>query len=219
MIAQFVDEDLKIIDLKQRVMIPAVNLTKGRPQVFKTPHHHTFVRDKHLRVLDVAMATSAAPTYFPLHQIGGEMFADGGLYANAPDLLALHEAEHFLTQHTANIRMLSIGTTTALFSMAHASGHDLGWIGWMDRQRLSGAMIGAQQINTTAMMGHRLGSRYLRIDVLQSSEQAAHLALDVATKSAAQTLTGLAEASLREHFGQETLPELLSHRAASPHFS
>ena len=27
--------------------------------------------------------------------IGDELFADGGLFANSPDLIALHEAEHF----------------------------------------------------------------------------------------------------------------------------
>lgn len=212
-------DDTKIANLRQRVMIPAVNLTKGRPQVFKTPHHASFVRDKHLRAVDVALATSAAPTYFPLHRIGDELFADGGLYANAPDLLALHEAEHFLKQQSDGVHMLSIGTTTAQFSMAHETGSDLGWIGWMDGQRLSATMIGAQQINTTAMMVHRLGARYLRIDALQSGEQAASLGLDVATANAARTLAGLAEASLREHLGSGALAGFLEHGATQPHFA
>ena len=209
----------KIGDLKRRVMIPAVNLTKGRPQVFKTPHHRTFVRDRRLSLVDVALATSAAPTYFPLHAIGGELFADGGLYANAPDLLALHEAEHFLGQSLDSVHVLSIGTTTAQFSLAHAIGRDLGWLGWMTGQRLAQAMIGAQQINAEAMLRHRLGVRYLRIDMTQSPEQAAHLGLDVATPEAAQTLAGLAEAALRENLGQRALAEILAHRASEPHFS
>lgn len=218
-LTQLLGGDTKVIDLRQRVMVPAVNLTKGRPQVFKTPHHASFVRDKHLRVVDVALATSAAPTYFPLHQIGSELFADGGLYANAPDLLALHEAEHFLGQDIGDVHMLSIGTTTAQFSMAHETGSDFGWIGWMEGQRLSATMIGAQQINTAAMMTHRLGGRYLRIDTLQSGEQAASLGLDVATENAARTLAGLAEASLREHLGSGVLAGFLDHRASQPHFA
>jgi predicted acylesterase/phospholipase RssA len=218
-VTRLVGDKLRIGDLKQRVMVPTVNMTKGRPQVFKTPHHTNFVRDRHLSVVDVAMATAAAPTYFPLHRIGGEMFADGGLYSNAPDLLALHEAEHFLGWQMSELRMLSIGTTSVQFSLAHAGGYDFGWLAWMERQRLSTAIIGAQQINTVAMMEHRLGPRYLRIDAIQSAEQAAHLALDVATADAAQTLSGLAEASLRDHLGRGTLAVFFQHRATQPKFS
>jgi predicted acylesterase/phospholipase RssA len=218
-VTRLVGGELKIGDLKQRVMVPAVNMTSGRPQVFKTPHHASFVRDPHLRVVDVALATAAAPTYFPLHRIGGELFADGGLYCNAPDLLALHEAEHFLGWPAAELRMLSIGATSVQFSLAHASGYDWGWFGWMERQRLSRAIIGAQQINTVAMMEHRLGPRYLRIDTMRSAEQAAHLALDVATDDAAQTLLGLAEASLRDHLGRGTLAVFSQHEATQPKFT
>jgi patatin-like phospholipase/acyl hydrolase len=218
LVAELVGDATKIGDLRRRVMIPAVNLTKGRPQVFKTPHHPTFVRDGRLRLVDVALATSAAPTYFPLHPIGDELFADGGLYANAPDLLALHEAEHFLRQPADDVVVLSIGTTTAQFSLAHATGRDLGWLGWMRGQRLAQAIIGAQQINATAIMQHRLGARYMRIDMTQSPEQAASLGLDVATTAAARTLGGLAEAALRDHLGQPALGDILAHRAPAPRF-
>ncbi|PKQ03635.1 MAG: patatin, partial [Alphaproteobacteria bacterium HGW-Alphaproteobacteria-11] len=37
-----VDPSVTIGDLSHRVIVPAINLTKGRPQVFKTPHHPTF---------------------------------------------------------------------------------------------------------------------------------------------------------------------------------
>eukprot|EP00053_Salpingoeca_punica_P017846 m.172710 g.172710 ORF g.172710 m.172710 type:complete len:432 (-) comp17301_c0_seq6:485-1780(-) len=39
-----------------------------------------------------ARASSAAPTYFPPHNIDGQWFADGGLVANNPSLIALAEA-------------------------------------------------------------------------------------------------------------------------------
>ena len=64
-----------------------------------------------MAIVDAALATSAAPTFFPVHRIKGELFADGGLYANAPDQLALHEAEYFLEVGLPDIAMLSIGTT------------------------------------------------------------------------------------------------------------
>jgi uncharacterized protein len=105
-IVEIVGPNTLIGDLKHRVLIPAVNLTKGSPQIFKTPHHPTFRMDSHLKVVDVALATAAAPTYFPVAEIGDSLYADGGLYANSPDHLAVHEAERFLGQAKDNIYLL-----------------------------------------------------------------------------------------------------------------
>jgi len=45
--------------------IPSVDLTRGQTVVFKTPHLPGMIRDRALPVVDVLMATTAAPTYFP----------------------------------------------------------------------------------------------------------------------------------------------------------
>jgi uncharacterized protein len=100
-VSAVIDAGTRIGDLPRAFLAPTVNLTKGQPQVFKTDHHPTFMRDWKLRAVDVALATSAAPTFFPVHRIGGELFADGGLYANSPDQLALHEATHFFEKDRA----------------------------------------------------------------------------------------------------------------------
>lgn len=217
-VVKIVGADRKIGDLEHRVMIPAVNLTKGGPQIFKTPHHSSFVRDRRLDVADVALATSAAPTFFPLHAIGGELFADGGLYANAPDQLALHEAEHFLgcAQHEAAV--LSIGTTTSKFSFSNSEDTNMGWVGWMKDQRLPNVMISSQQQLTDFMMKHRLADRYVRIDRDQSREQERSLSLDSASAGAISDLVGLAEASVRDHLGQGTLADFFAHKAAPATF-
>jgi patatin-like phospholipase/acyl hydrolase len=217
-IDDLVDPAMKVGDLSQRIIVPAVNLTKGRPQVFKTPHHPTFVRDLRLLVADVALATSAAPTYFPLHNINGELFADGGLYANAPDQLALHEAEHFLGAPLEDITMLSIGTTTSKFSFSNSVDPNMGWMAWMEDERLPSVMISTQQINASAILEHRLAQRYLRIDHDQSKEQERFLGLDVASSGAISDLQGLAEASVRDHLGKATLPAMLAKRASPPTF-
>jgi patatin-like phospholipase/acyl hydrolase len=218
-ICEVVGVDTLVGDLRHRVIVPAINLTKGSPQVFKTPHHPTFVRDLNLRVVDVALATSAAPTYLPIHRIDGELFCDGGLYANAPDMIALHEAEHFLREEASNLRLLSIGTTTSRFSFSSAGGQDLGWVGWMAGARLTSVMIAAQQLNSDYMLQHRLGDRYLRIDHEQSKEQERQLGLDIATAIARQDLAGLAEASVRKYLPREPLKTMLTHRAPEPQFA
>lgn len=201
-------------DLAHPVLIPAVNLTKGQPQIFKTPHHATYRRDFRLKAVDVALATSAAPTYFPVAQIGDELFADGGLYANSPDLLSIHEAEHFLGQSVANIRLLSVGTTTTSFSFSHSTGRNLGSVGWLTNQRLMQASIGSQQLSTDFIAKHRLAGNYLRIDAIQSASQETTLALDVAHPEAQATLRALGESSVREFINNSTLQAILEHQSA-----
>lgn len=205
--------ELTLGDLHRPCLIPAVNLTKGGPQIFKTPHHAAFSRDLHVKAVDVAMATSAAPTFFPIVLIGDELFADGGLFANSPDSVALHEAEHFLEVERKRVRMLSIGTTTSKFSFSHSAGTDLGLFGWAKGQRLIQAMLASQQQMTEFTLRHRLGNRYLRLDTTQSPEQVRDLALDVAHIDARRTIGGLAESTIRSAINDPMLRSMLEHVA------
>jgi patatin-like phospholipase/acyl hydrolase len=217
-IEEFLGAERLLGDLPHRVIVPAVNLTKGKPQVFKTPHHETFKRDLHLRAVDVAMATSAAPTFFPIAEIGDELFADGGLYANSPDILALHEATHFLGADPGAISVLSVGTTTSQFSFSHVGGLRLGIIPWMKGQKLVQVILSSQQASVDYMLRHRLGDRYVRVDELQSKEQERELALDVATEDAQRTIRALAEASVRYLVNNPVLQAMLAQRASPPKF-
>ena len=210
--------DRSLSDVQRPCLIPAVNLTKGGPQIFKTPHHPRFSRDLKLKLVDVAIATSAAPTFFPLASIGNELFADGGLFANSPDQIALHEAEHFLDVPCERIRMLSIGTTTSKFSFSHSAGVNLGLLNWAKGQRLVQAMLASQQQMVDAVLKHRLGPNYLRLDTSQSPEQVRDLALDVAHAHARQTIQGLAESTIREFINHPVLREILKNEAPPSSF-
>ena len=88
-------KNVKLGDAKHPILLPAINLTQGTPQVFKTRHHENFVRDWQFDLVDIALATSAAPTFFPPARLANSLYADGGLVANSPDLVAFHEATHF----------------------------------------------------------------------------------------------------------------------------
>lgn len=175
------------------VAIPAVNVTQGKPQVFKTRHKREWNRDWKLKAVDVALATAAAPTFFELAEVQGCLYADGGLFANAPDLVAAHEAEHFFDVSAEALRILSIGTTTQSYSLSFTSGRDFGIADWMQDQRLFSVMISAQQQFVDQVVSHRLKERYFRIDHEPSQEQAKDLGLDVATDAAKKTLLALAE--------------------------
>lgn len=208
-----VGEGRKMSDLRRPTLIPAVNLTKGGPRVFKTGHHESFSVDWRLNVVEVALATSAAPTYFPIHQIGDEAFADGGLFANSPDLIGLHEAEHFLGKSRADIRMLSIGTTTTEFAFSSSTRPRLGAFGWIRNERLTTVMIGSQQAISNDMMQHNLGERYVRIDRKQSPDQKRELALDCASRIAKNDLQAMAANSVQEISSSVVYRDMLLHEA------
>lgn len=217
-ITKIVGEGHKIGHLQHPVLIPSINMTKGRPQVFKTPHHKSFPRDLKLSTVDVAMATSAAPTFFPLAAIGDELFADGGLYANSPDLMALHEAEVFFGKNLSDVRVLSIGTTTSQFSLSHVTGPNLGSIHWMKEQRLIQATISSQQLAVDYMVGHKLEDRYFRIDEIQSREHERDLGLDTATDDASKTIRAIAAGSVQRIISDPWIAKTMEHEAPPPTF-
>jgi hypothetical protein len=107
--------------IRCRLVIPAVDLIYGRTVTFKTPHQPDFIRDRRLSAVDVALATAAAPTFFPHAVIGsGSAFSDGGLWANNPAIVGYVEAmrirevcrrpDHDPVFDPEDIHMLSIGT-------------------------------------------------------------------------------------------------------------
>ncbi|MBX3347791.1 MAG: patatin-like phospholipase family protein [Nitrospira sp.] len=217
-VEELVGVNTRIGDLRHAVLIPSINLSKGRPQIFKTPHHPDFKLDLHLKVSDVALATSAAPTFFPLAEINDSLFVDGGLYANSPDLFALHEATHFFKIPEQDIRMLSIGTTTSQFSFGHPAEKDFGIYQWFAGQRLMNVIIASQQQSVGYMLGHRLSNRYLRLDANQSKEQERALGLDIATDEAQKLVRALASATFQDHINDTLLKEMMENQAPQPIF-
>lgn len=217
-ITEIIGADTLLGEIKHPCLISTVSLTKGGPQIFKTDHHPDFERDHRLRAVDVAMATSAAPSYFPIAEIGDGLYADGGLYANSPDLLALHEAEHFLNAEPGQIRLLSVGTTTAKFSFAHGTGLRFGIWQWALGQRLVQAMLSSQQQVVDSMIRHRLGNRYVRLDYQQSREQEQALSLDTANETAQRTIRAMADITIQGATNDPMMREILSHNSGVPKF-
>jgi patatin-like phospholipase/acyl hydrolase len=217
-LTELLGRDTKLGHLKHPCFVTTVSLTKGGPQLFKTDHHPDFQRDLHLGAIDVALATSAAPTYFPIAKVGDGLYADGGLYANSPDLLALHEAEHFFGVNASDVNVLSIGTTTSKFSFSHETGTNFGLLRWALGQRLVQATLSSQQQITDFMLRHKLGDRYVRLDLQQSREQEQSLALDVATETARQTIRSMADTTVQAAVNDPKLRLILDHRAPPPRF-
>lgn len=181
-------------DALHAVVVPAVDVTHGTTKVFKTPHTHGSLGDGALPVVDVTLATCAAPAYFPCVDVGGRLYADGGLFAVAPDQVALHEAVHFMGAKPGRVRMLSVGTGTVGYQPADPVEADAGAVGWLTDGRLILTLLSVQQQHVRAMVQDQLEERYWRIDAPWPAQ--AGLGIDVATPQAVATLREMGEASL-----------------------
>jgi patatin-like phospholipase/acyl hydrolase len=93
-----------------RLVIPAFDLHLGGVHVFKTSHHERFEIDWKHPAVDIALATAAAPTYFPSHKMeNGLSLLDGGIWANNPVGLAVVEAIGVLDWPRESLYVLSLG--------------------------------------------------------------------------------------------------------------
>lgn len=218
-VERVIPNDKLIAHANTRLLIPAMNMTDGKVQMFKTPHNENFVRDLHLKAADVAMATSAAPLYFSLAKIGERLYADGGLYANSPDLCAIHEACQFCEIDRDEIRLLSIGTTTSRCALPGSINPEMGQSAWLENERLTTTIFSAQQQLVDFMVGHQLRERYIRLDTCPSPEQSVDLGLDLADKDRRGTLLGLAEGVFQAAIGRAKVRDFLEHRAPRLDFS
>lgn len=94
--------------------IPSYDLRTDQVHLFRTPHSERLARDWRERMVDVALATSAAPTFLPAHNLRGLRLVDGGLWANNPAVVAIAEAVSEFKIDLSDIRVLSLGTTRDL---------------------------------------------------------------------------------------------------------
>lgn len=202
---------------KHPVIIPSLNYSTGEPVLFKTPHHIDFKRDHKHRIVDVALATSAAPGYFPRHAFNNSQYVDGGLYANAPGALGVHEAHKFFDRELDNVRLLSVGTMSSRFTVDPRRNRDGGvrdWGGWSPvkmSHRLFGLSISAQEVLTDLMLGHRLGDRYLHVDDELHDERARAVGLDVANEAAQEVLLGTATQQSKVCISKPAFRTFLDH--------
>ncbi len=99
-------------DSRVRLAIPSYDLAADHVHLFRTPHHQDLRRDWRETVIDVALATTAAPTYLAVAPLREHRLIDGGVWANNPTLVGVAECFDRLGGQRDSIRVLSVGTTT-----------------------------------------------------------------------------------------------------------
>jgi len=176
-----------------RLIIPAFDSTLGSVRVFKTPHHPRLEIDHRMKVVDVAMATAAAPTYFPAHQTeAGAVLVDGGVWANNPVGFAAVESIAVLGWPADQIRILSLGCTSVPLDVPTNVGyltHNLGILDLLFQGQSAGSMGTAKLLIGDTTTNPRL----FRIDPVVKSGL---FTLDDAGKL--RHLIGIGETAARE---------------------
>jgi hypothetical protein len=126
--------DRRLGESRTRLVIPSLNLETGEVHVYKTAHHLRFTTDYKVPVVEVAMATAAAPTYFPTHRsTAGIPLVDGGLWANNPVGMAVVEAIGVLDWNHDDLRVLSLGCPAAHLDAGSARSQPKGELYWARR--------------------------------------------------------------------------------------
>ena len=169
-----------LADVRTDLCVTSISLENARPRLHKTDYFARNAARLDERLFDIALATTAAPTYFPAHSTKySEGLIDGGLAANNPSLIALIDAlqferpskrgtpvpVHSFTAPAQNPVLLSIGTGSPgqmpFDSKALTNG---GWWNW--KKAIYEVMFLSQASMTHDQAGFLLRDHYLRINPL-----------------------------------------------------
>jgi patatin-like phospholipase/acyl hydrolase len=170
--------DKTLRDLQTDVLITSVSLPNALPRLHKTEYAERNHERSDEGLVDVALATAAAPTFFPAHSTQhSHHLIDGGICANNPAMLALVDAFQFERPSqrgtsppkdiTKNIReqvmLLSVGTGqqghVPYNSDRLAHGGRLSWA-----RPISDTLMEAQSMAVHFQVKFILGEAYFRIN-------------------------------------------------------
>jgi patatin-like phospholipase/acyl hydrolase len=142
----------------KRLVIPSYNLGDDDVYLFKTPHHERLTRDWKVSAWKVALATSAAPTYFPsCRHVDHIRHIDGGVWANNPTMIGVVEAVSMLKIPLEKIHVLSLGTSDPIVRRAR----------FLDR---GGKLVWANHAVGLVMRGQSLGAQKQALHLLGSDK-------------------------------------------------
>lgn len=223
-VKNMIGDSIKFEDLNTRVMVTSVNLSTGKPKFFKTPHNPMFTVDGEIKLIDAAMATSAAPTYFKPHYIEklNNYFADGGLVANNPSFIGIREVlidmqADFPNAKPQDLKVLNVGTLNVDYCISPETLHknfDKGYYSlWKMGERIVLSTMTANQHLQRFMLlrefkAQNIEKNYVEIDEVVANEAASEITLDNACESSLASLRGAGVRLAGERYTQD--PELRS---------
>ena len=140
------------------LVVPSYNIGENAVYLFKTPHHERLRRDWSVPMWQVAMATTAAPTFFPAYSLPGDhvRLVDGGVWANSPSMVGIVEAVSMFGQPVERIRLLSLGTTVAAAYRPRKLDRG-GLIQWVRSPHVAQVLMAGQSLGAFTASAHLLG--------------------------------------------------------------
>ncbi|WP_264551705.1 CBASS cGAMP-activated phospholipase [Flavobacterium sp. N2038] len=185
-------KEKKIGDSRCLLCIPTFDVTHGTYEIFKYDHKEGHLsRDNDLLMTDVALATSAAPTYFPVAQLekhDNRQYIDGGIWANNPSLIGYTEAKKYFIGDGKynNIQLLSLSSLNIGNKLKPFARKRRSFIGW--RSRLFDLTLVAQSefvdLFLSSLHSERADLDYYRINSAKvESSHVKHIELDRAKKN------------------------------------
>jgi patatin-like phospholipase/acyl hydrolase len=209
--------DAKMKDSKCKLCIPTVNLTDAQGIILKTPHSPDFIRDQNLKMVDVAIATSAAPTFFPSAGLDGvsSNCIDGGLWANNPSFIGAIEAVSYFVgenKEFSKFSILSIGTISggkSWYPQKHRTASALRWATKIFPLTIA---VQSNAMNNLLKIASEKGlfpmGEYIRFeDPLVSPNQLKYIDIDNASDQSLTLLMDLAGATVNKYLGQQRIKE------------
>lgn len=145
-------------DSHRPLVITSYNLGENDVYLFKTPHHERLRRDYKVPMWAAAMATTAAPVYFPAFRLPDSQvrLIDGGVWANNPAIVGVTEAVSMFGRTLDEIRLLSLGTTTST-STRPSRLDNAGLAQWCKSTNIVDVLLAGQSTGAFAEAQHLLG--------------------------------------------------------------
>jgi patatin-like phospholipase/acyl hydrolase len=143
---------------KVPLVITSYNLGENDVYLFKTPHHPRLKRDHKVPMWAVAMATSAAPTFFPAFRLPTDQvrLVDGGVWANNPAMVGVTEAVSVFGHRPQDVRVLSLGTTSRLRTRRSRLDNG-GLIRWARGPNVIDVLLNGQSAGAFVQVQHLIG--------------------------------------------------------------
>ncbi|SMC65588.1 patatin-like phospholipase domain-containing protein [Kibdelosporangium aridum] len=114
-------------------------------------------------MVDVGLATAAAPVYFQAADVDQTRLIDGGVWANNPSVVAITEAYSMLGVPFEKMRILNIGTMGTVTDHSPRL-HNAGILRW-DTAAISGILTASSR-SSIGTARHLVGfDRFVRFDV------------------------------------------------------
>jgi len=205
-------KNIKIEDSLCKLCIPSFDLVTGKTYVYKTNHAQGLSRDGKKPLWEAVLASTAAPTYFPVYESeieAGHNFVDGGIWANNPSLIGLVETLKYFVgkgKKYERFSLLSISGINDNIATTKKRNSILSWNKHLIDLFMSAQVKGNEFI--AGFLSEASNGQYLRIDIDKSKEQINDYKLDNTSKKTLLSIKANAETLAHQMKNNKIIKEI-----------